>query len=354
MDFDVDARIERASTPAGGCYTDEDVHRALRERVFARSWQWIAHAGEVARTGDVLTVELLPGLLDEPLVLTRDERGTLRCLSNVCTHRGNLVCTEAGRCRQLRCDYHGRRFRLDGSFESMPEFEGVEGFPAATDDLPRVALEQFGGQLFASLDPAHSFAELIADVARRLGHLPLAEYRPDETRSRDFLVQANWALYVDNYLEGFHVPYVHPSLAKALDYRNYTVELQPLSSLQLGRTAGAGEGAADTDVAAYYYWLFPNTMLNVYPWGLSLNVVQPLAVDRTRVLFRSFVARPELLTEGAGADLDRVEREDEAVVEQVQRGVRSRLYRRGRYSPRREAAVHHFHRLLQAALAAGS
>jgi choline monooxygenase len=107
-------------------------------------------------------------------------------------------------------------------------------------------------------------------------------------------------------------------------------------------------------VAAYYYWLFPNLMLNFYPWGLSINVVKPLAIDRTRVSFISYVWDESKLEQGAGAALDRVEREDEAVVESVQRGLRSRLYGRGRYSPRHEAGTHHFHLLLQAALRGGA
>src|SRR5207249_9962741 len=86
-------------------------------------------------------------------------------------------------------------------------------------------------------------------------------------------------------------------------------------------------------VAAYYFWLFPTTMFNVYPWGVSVNVVTPLAVDRTRVSFLPFVWDETKREQGAGGALDRVQREDEAVVEAVQRGVRSRLYDRGRYSP---------------------
>jgi len=108
-------------------------------------------------------------------------------------------------------------------------------------------------------------------------------------------------------------------------------------------SADAFEG---TSIAAFYFFLFPNTMLNFYPWGLSINVVVPLAVDRTRVVYRALVSDPAKRRRGAGGDLDRVEHEDEEIVEQVQRGIRSRLYDRGRYSPLREAGVHHFHRLL--------
>lgn len=353
----VDADIRRASTLPAAFYRSRDAFEAVRERVFARSWQWLGHEADVTASS-ARPVTLLPGLLDEPLVLARDAGGSLRCLSNVCTHRGNLVCTEAGPCSHLRCGYHGRRFRLDGRFEFMPEFAGAEGFPSAADDLPSVPLASFGGLLFASLAPETPFDAWIDPVRGRVGHLPFDELRLDPSRSRDYEVAANWALYVDNYLEGFHVPYVHPGLAERLDYASYAVELFPHSSLQLG-VARPGEptfevppGSPDAGraVGAYYLWLHPSTMLNLYPWGLSLNVVLPLDVDRTRVSVLAYVWRPELLDRGPGAELDRVEQEDEAVVEQVQRGIRSRLYTRGRYSPAREPAVHHFHRLLQASL----
>src|SRR4029077_16347950 len=168
--------------------------------------------------------------------------------------------------------------------------------------------------------------------------------------TREYFVNANWALYLDNYLEGFHIPYVHSSLATKLDYGENAVELEPCPVLQVG-IAKPGEPAfalpdRGRTVAAYYFWLFPTTMFNLYPWGVSVNVVTPLAVDRTRVSFLPFVWDATKRETGAGAGLDRVEREDEAVVESVQRGARSRLYDRGRYSPAREGGVHHFHRLL--------
>jgi choline monooxygenase len=240
----------------------------------------------------------------------------------------------------------------------MPEFEGVEGFPAPSDDLQRVALEAWKNLLFVSLDPAVPFGATIAPIEARCGFLPLERATFDPGRSRDYLVQANWALYCDNYLEGFHIPYVHAGLAEAVDYGAYRTELFPHANLQIGIAAG-GEDAFDLPaghpdegrrVAAYWWWLWPNTMLNFYPWGLSLNVVKPLGVDRTRVSFFSYVWDPARLSRGAGAALDRVEREDEAIVESVQRGTASRLYDRGRYSPAREQGVHHFHRLLAAAL----
>jgi len=157
----------------------------------------------------------------------------------------------------------------------MPEFEGTHGFPRPADDLAPVALGRWGPFLFASLEPDVPFETLVAEMDKRAGHLPLAEARFDPSRSRDYLVRANWALYCDNYLEGFHLPYVHAGLATALDYGRYRTELFPWSSLQVGIASGGGDlldlPASSPDhgqaVAAYYFWLFPSTMVNVYPWA---------------------------------------------------------------------------------------
>lgn len=352
--MEIDADIRRAWTLPGRFYADPHVYERTRDAVFARSWQLVADTESLRLPGQVHPVTLLEGCLDEPIVLTRDRADTLHCLSNVCTHRGTLVAETPDRATCLTCRYHGRRFDLDGRFRSMPEFERCEGFPTEKDSLPRVPMAVWRTFIFAGLAPRFGFEELSTEMDRRVGFLPIEQARLDPTRSRDYLVKCNWALYVENYLEGFHIPFVHASLAAALDYGQYRTETYRYSSLQLGVSKG-GEDVFDLpadspdkglDIAAYYYWLFPNTMLNFYPWGVSVNVVRPLGVDRTRVSFLSYVWDESRISTGAGAELDRVEREDEAVVEAVQRGVRSRLYDRGRYSPTREQGVHHFHRLL--------
>jgi phenylpropionate dioxygenase-like ring-hydroxylating dioxygenase large terminal subunit len=353
-DLEIDADISVASTLPGRVYSDPEVFRLQRERIFARTWHFVGHEDLVRVPGQVHPFTLLPGTLDEPLVVIRDERDRVRCLSNVCTHRGTLVVEGPGHLQQLRCRYHGRRFHLDGRFHSMPEFDGAKGFPSKADDLPEVPLGWWERFMLVALDPLAPIAEIAAPMTARLAGLPFDRLAFDAAAARDYVVEANWALYVDNYLEGFHIPYIHQSLAGALDYGSYAVELERWSILQVG-VAKAGEPKFDLppshrdhgrDVAAYYWWLFPGTMFNVYPWGVSVNVVTPLAVDRTKVSFLPFVWDETKRERGAGAGLDRVEREDEAIVEAVQRGVRSRLYDRGRYSPAREIGVHHFHRLL--------
>lgn len=356
--YRVDPDITLASTLPGVYYADEAAFARGREQVFGRTWQWIGDLADVAATESLSPRTLLPGLLDEPLLLARDAGGTLRCLSNVCTHRGNLLVREGGRASAIRCGYHARRFDLAGRMTFMPEFERAKDFPSSADDLPQVPFAAWAGHGFASLDPIAPLDAFLGDMAKRMRSLPVDAFEPAPARTRDYTVRAHWALYVENYLEGFHIPFIHAALNETVDYGSYATELFRYATLQLAR-ARPGEPAFDNrgdeanaaSIAAYYWWVFPNLMLNFYPWGLSINLVQPEAIDRTRIAFRSYVWDASKLDHGAGGALDRVEAEDEAIVEAVQRGVRSRFYARGRYSPAREQGVHHFHRLLGELLA---
>ena len=162
-------------------------------------------------------------------------------------------------------------------------------------------------------------------------------------------------MYCDNYLEGFHIPFIHKELNSVLNYKDYEVEVFPYSSLQIGYGKNEDdcfdlpESSADfgKNIAAYYFWLFPNIMMNFYPWGLSMNIITPLSFNKTKIEFRCYVWNEELLNVGAGADVNKVELEDQEIIRKVQSGINSRLYKHGRFSPNMEQGVHHFHRLIQ-------
>lgn len=353
--LDIHPEIGKAWTPPTEFYLDSGPFEKSKERIFARTWQFVTDESNVRVPGQVFPFTLLEGCLDEPLLLSRDRDDRLHCLSNVCTHRGNVVVEGAGNMNTLRCRYHGRRFGLDGSFQNMPEFDGVEDFPSPCDNLARTPLGRWENLLFAAVDPVASLDEVFEPMIDRVGWLPLREFRFEPSRAREYMIKAHWALYIDNYLEGFHIPYVHASLNAGLVYDDYRTEAYRYGNLQIG-VAKDGDDAFDLpatspdhgkNIAAYYFWFFPNLMFNFYPWGLSINVVRPLAPDLMKVQFLPYVWKADKLDRGAGADLDRVEREDEAIVEMVQRGMHSRFYKRGRYSPKREQNTHQFHRLLQ-------
>jgi len=353
--FYIDPDIRKATTLPTSFYTDPKVFELVKEKVFATTWQWVGDAQTlIPLEGSVAPSSFLEPLIPEPILLVREATEQVQCVSNVCTHRGNILIHHPAKVKQLVCTYHGRRFERNGRFLSMPEFETAADFPRPCDDLHRYNLVNWAQHLFVSLAPAYDFSEVLSDLNQRVGFLPLEQFRYDPLRSRDYMVNCHWALYCDNYLEGFHIPFVHQGLNTAIDFETYTTLLYQYANLQIGYAKGDSEsfdlpkGHPDygKEVAAYYYWIFPNMMFNFYPWGLSINIVRPLSIHKTKVSFLTYVWDETKIETGAGAALDKVEREDEFVVEAVQKGIQSRQYSTGRFSPTREQGVHHFHRLL--------
>lgn len=361
--FEIDIDIRKARTLSSEFYTADRYFELSKERIFERTWQFLGRADD---EDGLKPATILPGFLDEPVLLVKTGE-SLSCLSNVCTHRGKILVEQPCQANLIRCGYHGRRFSLDGKFLSMPEFDGVEDFPGESDNLRQLAFAVRGGFMFAAIDPVDTFEAFVNDAAVRL-----EDARPDGLRlieTRSYNVNAHWALYCENYLEGFHIPYVHRGLNEIVDYGSYTTEVFRYSSLQTalseppavagGPPAGDDKHQADgsppteggsdlsPNIAARYLFIFPNLMFNFYPWGISVNVVRPVSPSQSVVEFLTYVHDESLMDKGgAGADLHGVEMEDEAVVESVQKGIRSRFYSHGRYSPTREQGTHHFHRLI--------
>ena len=331
--FDVDPDIRKAKTLMSDFYTDERYFELAKGRIFEHSWQFLGHISEIE---GLKPATILPGFLDEPVLLVNGNE-SITCLSNVCTHRGKILVEEPCKASLIRCAYHGRRFSLDGKFLSMPEFEDVEGFPSESDNLRQLASAIRDGFVFASIDPIDSFETFVNNASILFKGAELRDLRLIATK--EYEVNAHWALYCENYLEGFHIPYVHHGLNEIVDYGSYTTETYRYSSLQTGFD-GSGK------VAARYLFIFPNLMFNFYSWGISVNVVRPISPSKSVVEFLTYVRDESLMNQGAGADLHSVEMEDEAVVESVQKGIRSRFYSQGRYSPTREQGTHHFHRLI--------
>ena len=353
--FSVNPDISKAHTISTDVYKSVEFFEMAKEKIFANSWQFISDTDQLDKGENLYPFTLLEDYLNEPLVITKDANGQLNCLSNVCTHRGNILVYEKCGATNLKCKYHGRMFDLEGKFRSMPEFKEVKDFPTEKDDLTRLPIFLWNKFMFTTLEAKHDAGSFFHDMINRIAWLPLSDFmfRPD--LSKEYVIKANWALYCENYLEGFHIPFVHGGLHAELDFSDYDTEIfYPFSNLQLGigkdekNCFDIPESSPDfgKKVAAYYFWVFPNMMFNFYPWGLSINIVQPIDVGKTKVQFLSYVWKDELRDKGAGGDLDKVEMEDEEIVQQVQKGIQSRFYTSGRYSVTREKGTHHFHSLL--------
>ena len=340
--------LARAETIPARWYTDPRFHAFDGEAVFMRSWQYIGHEGLIPHAGDYV----LATVAGNPVIVVRGHEEEIRAYYNVCRHRGGPLATqERGNVRMLQCQYHGWTYRLDGCLRGVPRFDRTELFDKADYGLIPVAVAIWQGLLFVNLsDRPLPLAELMEGIEARIAPLDLRHL--SFYRRVWYEVACNWKVYVDNYLEGYHLPLVHPELCDALDYRSYATETARYYSLQYSPLR-AGEGVYG-EGEAFYYYAFPNTMLNILPDRLQMNRVLPVSHDRTRVLFDYYYA--DVASAGAirkiEEDLDfsdRVQQEDIEICEHVQLGLQSRAYDRGRFSVECEQGVYHFQCLLKEA-----
>lgn len=322
-----------------------------RAAIFDRAWQLVAHVSQLRGAGDHVVADLA-GL---PVIAVRGADGAIRVMHNVCRHRaGPIAQCDGLAAKALRCRYHGWTYTLEGQLRSAPEMQGATGFDVADVHLPRLAVRIWQGLVFAAVDAAQApdFAAFVAGIDARLGPNRGLEHYGRHHRV-GYTLACNWKVYIDNFLEGYHIPHVHPGLNRMLDYRSYQTVTSAWHSLQWSPLESDPALYGNGD--ALYYWLWPNTMLNILPGRLQTNRVVPLGVDRCRVEFDSYYALDgdgEDASARRDADLafsDEVQHEDLGICEDVQRGYASGSYLPGRLNPLRETGVHHFHELLRAA-----
>ncbi len=351
--FPFDPNIAGASTIPSRLYVDPVYLELERERVFARTWQVVGRTEQVRESGEYFTADVA----GEPLVILRDG-DSLRGFHNVCLHRAGPVAEGCGKRKTLQCRYHGWTYRLNGELLRAPEMEGVERFSPDDMHLVPVQVAQWGPVVFANLDlKAPPLEHFLEDIPQRARHFEVDRMR--WVMRKDYFLSCNWKVYVDNYLEGYHLPVVHPGLHKEIDYDQYRVEPHRYYSIQHAPLRQASPHQADRRYVptsegerAEYYWLFPNIMLNVYLGQMQTNLVLPRGHDRTLVVFEWYATDPpaDPASDERWSRLvefsDEIQAEDIEICEVVQRNLRSRVYDRGRYSAKRENGVHHFHSLL--------
>ena len=362
-DYSHTGDLSRAQTIPARWYLEPDFLTAEKERVFWRTWQPVARSEDLLRGGDYVTCELL----GEPLVIARTVEGGLNAFYNVCRHRAARVAQGKGNRKSLQCQYHGWTYGLDGRLRRAPEFDGVQEWQAEQVCLQSVQVAEWHPFVYVNLDPAalplQSFLEPIAAEVRERG-FNVANMRLAERR--DYTVDCNWKVYVDNYLEGYHIPIAHPGLFRELDYDQYRVQTFAHYSKQHAPMRPASDVTVhdrdrrylrtEAEEEALYYWVFPNVMLNFYPDNLQMNIILPLDHERTLTIFEWYFEQPgsgpgwESMQQSV-AFSDQVQKEDIALCEMVQQGLRSRSYDAGRFSVKRENGVHHFHSLLYQHLA---
>lgn len=352
------APLAEASTIPAPWYVDQRIAELERFTVFSNSWQVIGRVDQVRLPGQFVTATVAA----EPIVAVRGADAQLRAFYNVCRHHAAKVVTEpCGSASILHCPYHGWNYGLDGSLKGMPEFDGVKNFERQENGLVPVKIDTWEAFVFVNLDPqAEPLRNFLGGLVGRCGPLGLSQLHYFDSRFYD--IGCNWKVFVDNYLDGgYHVPHLHKGLSSVLDYKQYTIENEDRYCLQSSPMVSSDEdaatGATRKGDRAWYFWQYPNFMINCYEGYMDTNLVIPLDVDHCRVVFDFYFAdisdsRREHNTQSIAVG-DRVQSEDLGICEDVQRGLKSRAYGAGRLSVRREAGEQLFHRLLAADLKNG-
>jgi choline monooxygenase len=356
--YDDRAPLAQASTIPAAWYVDARIAGLERENVIGRTWQLVARTEQVKAPGEFVATTIA----DEPIVVVRGNDGLLRAFYNVCRHHAAAVVTQpCGQASLLHCPYHGWNYGLDGSLKGMPEFEGVENFDRAKNGLIPIRVETWECFVFVNLDPdAASLAEFLGGLVKRVAPLGVSKLHYFDRRT--YNINCNWKVYVDNFLDGgYHVPHLHKGLNSVLDYKQYTIENEDRYCLQSSPMVASDEdaatGAARKGDRAWYFWQYPNLMINCYDGYMDTNLVIPVDVDHCNVIFDFYFrdigdASREYNEQSVNVG-NRVQEEDLGICEDVQRGLKSRAYRAGRLSVRREAGEQLFHRLLAADLKRG-
>ena len=346
--------LEKAYTIPAPWYFDKRIEELERNSVFAANWQVVGRLDQVRERGEYFTIDVN----GEPLIVVRSEDGILRAFYNVCRHHAAAVVPEEQGCaKQFRCPYHGWTYGNDGALKGMVEFDGVCNFNRADNGLVPVCLDSWENFIFVNLDgAARPLLEFLGKVPELVAPLKLSENLHYFDR-RIYTLNCNWKVYVDNYLDGgYHVPHAHKGLSSVVEYTKYTIENFERSCLQSSPldTSGALEASISSTRQghAFYLWIYPNFMINAYSGVMDTNLVLPLGVDKCAVIFDYYFADISSVAEKhhreSIAVSEKVQDEDMAICDSVQRGLGSRAYVAGRLSVRREAGEHLFHRLLHA------
>jgi choline monooxygenase len=336
-------------------YSDPEVLRREHERVFLRSWQYVGHSGEVAEPGSYFTGSL--GLA--PIVVTRARDGELRAFLNVCRHRGFVVADGAGKRETLQCRYHAWTYGLDGRLKAAPRSDREHGFEAEELALAQLRVATWGPFVFVNADAdAPPLEDALGPVPTQLAEI--MDVGALEFRFRtEFTLEANWKVACENFLECYHCAVAHPGFTAAVDVSPdaYRLTSDGLTSSQFGPLRDDGDSflAGGELPRSQFHFVWPNFGINVFPGrpNLSCGSIVPIGPERTARFLDYFFAPDvdEAWIEELTAFDDQIGREDMALVEGVQRGLRAGLLADGRILSESEQLVAHFQRLCVEALA---
>lgn len=312
-------------------YRDARLWPHERTRIFAPSWQYIGHESALTQAGDWVA-DTVAGY---PLIAVRGQDGVLRGFHNVCRHRaGPLTQGPAGHCDSvLTCQYHGWTYALDGRLRAARDFGPSPDFDPRAFGLYPVRVETWRGLVFAAVDAAiPDLAAWMAPVESRLKGADWSDLIVSDIRQHH--LACNWKTYVENYLEGYHVPLIHPALNAEIDATRYSVTMEGRIAIHEAPLRGP-----NPVYDGLWAWAWPNIGINVYGRGLMFERMSPLGFDKTRLDYIYLTPAGERVSDETMAMSDVVLAEDLWVVERVQENLNADVYVTGRLSSRHEGGV---------------
>ena len=320
-------------------YFDKTIFQPVTQKIFDSTWSCFQLTKNSMNQNDCIPIEHY----NTPLLLSYNNN-KLNLLSNVCTHRAHILLDKKTNSHSIRCPYHGRQFDLDGRCQSSPGFS-KEDLKNSKNNLIKLNQYQFLDLFFYSISPDFELRLVFNEIKKIMCFFNHDDLIHEKSLSKTFVYDVNWALYCENYLEGLHIPFVHKGLAKYINIASYKTFIKKNFVLQQAEAHRNKDSFMNSNIGAYYFWIFPGIMLNYYPWGLSVNIVTALDVQKTKIQY--FVYKfPNTIIAENDANVLNVELEDQRAVESVQKGLHSSLFSQASLSNQYEQGVKKLHQLI--------
>ena len=325
-------------------YVDPSIYEKERQSIFKTHWHMLGPASQVAEPGQYLAAELAGW----KIFALRGRDGRLRAFQNVCRHRGARLLEEgAGRCDVLRCPYHQWIYDQEGRLKRAPFFGDDPGFRMENWPLQPVSVEIWRGLLFVSIEPELDLLEQLGDMPDEVAEFPLESFSSVSTVR--FVMAANWKTYTDNFVEGYHVPGIHPGFARVIEFDQFeTVALHNAVRMTAPQRGGSIYGGK-------WMWGWPSWTLSTFPGGMNTSRINPLGVAETELVYHFYFADTSSTTEADRARTVEtncaIVREDFGVCEHTQRNYAADAYLPGPLSPRHERSVAYFQQRVRERLA---
>ena len=330
----------REETITSSWYSDEKILKIEKENIFSKSWHLLGSIDQIPDKGDYL----IKTINDQPIVVINDIDGRINVFYNVCQHRGCVLLKKDGNSKQIKCGYHGWVYELNGKLKAARGFD-KEDLDFEQLNLKSIEHYIWMKQIFVKLESdCNNLPKTLKEIENIISPIKFDNYLFHLRKSYE--INCNWKVYMDNYLEGFHIPLVHPKLNRVIDYKSYSTEIFDNFSLQWCHINAESSPYKKTDDTskAYYFTLFPNILFNIAPGRLQTNIIEPIDASSCNVYFDYYFETEEDL-ESIQEDIsfsEKVQNEDINICERIQIGLESDGFDNGVFSKKYETGVSHF------------